>query len=367
MYKKHKIPYIKISFGISILAITAIVFEYISLFSYPIYAYTKSKQFKQDKFNNDKQIENKLKWYRIPKILWKYTLNQKTQNTHPKFPILIKKITAFELQQAVNNTVYRLGHSTVLLKLENNFYLTDPIFSQRASPVQWAGPKRFSQLPITIDELPNIKAVVISHNHYDHLDKNTILKLSKKVEHFFTPLGVGDILVAWGVDKNKITQLDWWEQKQFNNINFIAAPSQHFSGRGLFDKNKTLWASWIIKTQDSSIFFSGDTGYFEGFKKIGQKYGPFDLSLMETGAYNVNWPDVHMQPEESLHAHIDLNSKLLLPIHNSTFSLSTHSWNEPLIRITKLALNKNIAIVTPQIGKGINFKDTQINHEIWWN
>ncbi|MGY4818780.1 MBL fold metallo-hydrolase [Pseudomonas chlororaphis subsp. piscium] len=297
-------------------------------------------------------------------IFWRM-LFHKPRNTRPVGAIPVQPLTHEQLLAAPNQSVYRLGHSTVLLKLHDKFWITDPVFAERASPVQWAGPKRFHQPPISLAELPPIEAVILSHDHYDHLDHQTVLKLADKTRYFLTPLGVGDTLVKWGVPADKVRQLDWWEGTEVDGIRFIATPSQHFSGRGLFDGNSTLWASWVMIDGDSRIFFSGDTGYFDGFKRIGERYGPFDLTLMETGAYNVEWPGVHMQPEQTLQAHIDLKGRWLLPIHNGTFDLSMHAWYEPFDRILSLAWERSIAIATPQMGEPFNLAHPQRGHA-WW-
>lgn len=289
----------------------------------------------------------------------------KPADTVPSQPIPVHAITRQQLLGAPDRSLFRLGHSTVLLKLNNDFWLTDPVFSERASPVQWAGPQRFHQPPISIDELPAIKGVILSHDHYDHLDRAAVLKLAAKTEHFITPLGVGDILIGWGIPAAKVQQLSWWQSTYVAGLKLVATPAQHFSGRGLLNRNKTLWASWVIDSGDTRVFFSGDSGYFNGFKEIGQKYGPFDLTMVETGAYDPQWPDVHMQPEESLQAHIDLRGKVLLPIHNGTFDLSLHAWNEPFDRITALAAERRLPLATPEIGMPLAIHQPQATDH-WW-
>jgi L-ascorbate metabolism protein UlaG (beta-lactamase superfamily) len=297
------------------------------------------------------------------RIMWDFFFN-KPADTRPSGEIPVQTLTKQQLLAAPDNTVYRLGHSTVLLKLHGEFWITDPMFSDRASPVKWAGPQRFHRPPIMIDDLPPIKAVIISHDHYDHLDHDSIMKLAGKTEYFLTPLGVGDILVDWGVPPSKVKQLDWWQEIQIAGVRLVATPARHFSGRSLFNKNQTQWASWAILAADKRVFFSGDSGYFDGFKKIGDKYGPFDVTMLDTGAYNVNWPDVHMNPEESIQAHIDLKGKNLLPIHNGTFDLSMHSWHEPLDRIVALGNAHGIPVVTPLMGEPVSMHDT--GGRSWW-
>jgi L-ascorbate metabolism protein UlaG (beta-lactamase superfamily) len=289
----------------------------------------------------------------------------KPKDTVPTQAIPVYAITQQQLLDAPDRSLFRLGHSTVLLKLNGNFWLTDPVFSERASPVQWAGPQRFHQPPISIEELPPIKGVILSHDHYDHLDYAAIKKLAAKTEHFITPLGVGERLISWGVPAAKVEQLSWWQTTHVAGLKLVATPAQHFSGRGLGDRNKTLWASFVIEDRDVRLFFSGDSGYFNGFKEIGRKYGPFDLTMVETGAYDPQWPDVHMQPEESLQAHIDLRGKVLLPIHNGTFDLSLHAWHDPFDRITELAAERRLPIATPEIGRALDIS-APLAEQKWW-
>ena len=297
-------------------------------------------------------------------IFWRMIF-QKPASTRPAGMIPVKPLTREQLDKAADFSVYRLGHSTLLLKLRGRYWLTDPVYCERASPFQWVGPKRFHAPPISLDELPPLEAVILSHNHYDHLDQKTVLLLAAKTQQFLAPLGVGDLLVKWGVPASKVQQLDWWQGTQLAGVRFIATPSQHFSGRGLFDHNQTLWASWVMIIDEVRIFFSGDSGYFDGFKQIGEQFGPFDLTLMETGAYNVDWPHVHMQPEQSLQAHIDLNGRWLLPIHNGTFDLAFHAWSEPFARIVALAAQRNVLITTPQMGEAFNLL-TPHPGRAWW-
>ena len=297
-------------------------------------------------------------------IFWRM-LFQKPASTRPAGVIPVKALTCEQLAAAPDFSVYRLGHSTLLLKLNGKYWLTDPVYAQRASPLQWIGPKRFHAPPISLQELPPLEAVILSHNHYDHLDQKTVLQLAAKTQHFLAPLGVGDLLIKWGVQAGKVQQLDWWQDTHVAGIRFIATPSQHFSGRGLFDHNQTLWASWVLIIGEVRIFFSGDSGYFDGFKLIGEQFGPFDLTLMETGAYNVDWPHVHMQPEHSLQAHIDLNGRWLMPIHNGTFDLAFHAWSEPFDRIVALAEQRNVLITTPQMGEAFNLAQPH-KGRAWW-
>lgn len=285
--------------------------------------------------------------------MWDFFFN-KPADTRPSGQIPVRSVTGEQLLHAPDGTVYRLGHSTVLMKLNGAFWLTDPIFSRRASPLRFFGPARFHAPPISIDELPPIKGVIISHDHYDHLDHDSIMQLAGKVDCFLTPLGVGDMLIDWGVSAAKVRQLDWWQETEVAGVRLAATPAQHFSGRGLFDRNRTQWASWVILAPGQRVFFSGDSGYFDGFRKIGETYGPFDLTMLETGAYDVNWPGVHMQPEESIQAHIDLKGRRLLPIHNGTFDLSMHSWHDPFDRVVALGEVRHVPVLTPEMGEPVS-------------
>ena len=207
--------------------------------------------------------------------------------------------------------------------------------------------------------------MILSHDHYDHLDKAAILALDDKVDLFLAPLGVGDRLVDWGVPRAKVRQFDWWQGIGVDGVRFTFTPAQHFSGRGLRDGNRTLWGSWVIDDGDKRVFFSGDSGYFAGFAEIGRRFGPFDLTLMETGAYNVQWPYVHMQPEQTVQVHVDLRGGWLLPIHNGTFDLSMHPWHEPFERVLALGDARGIGIATPVMGERIDIAAPHAG-ERWW-
>lgn len=323
-----------------------------------------SSQYQNGKFRNQPHISNGSSngW----KILKRW-LFEKRIATEPSQPIPLQTISRAQLDALPSNqtSVFRLGHSSVLLKVAGDFWLLDPVFSKRASPLSFVGPKRFHPAPIKLDELPPIKGVLISHNHYDHLDKSTIKKLHSKVEHFVVPLAVGAELENWGVAADKITELDWWQHTTIGDVQLIATPSQHFSGRGLSDGNKTLWSSWVIKQNNESIFFSGDSGYFPGFKQIGERFGPFDLTIMETGAWDEMWPDVHMTPEQTLRAHLDLRGKRLMPVHNSTFDLAFHRWYDPMERISALANKHDVPLITPVIGQHVELQGANVS-SAWW-
>ncbi len=302
------------------------------------------------------------------KVMWDFFFN-KPSHTEPHAPLPLHRLTQAELNAAPDGSIYRLGHSTVLMRLEGGWWITDPVFAKRASPVQFAGPKRFHEPPISIAELPPLAGVILSHDHYDHLDRRAVQQLAAKTQVFLCTLGVGDRLVAWGVPRERVQQYDWWQGTQIGNLRFTATPAQHFSGRGLSDGNRTLWASWVIETVGDTahrrIFFSGDGGYFSGFAQIGKHFGAFDLTLMETGAYNEHWPYVHMHPEQTVQAHIDLGGRWLLPIHNGTFSLSMHAWWDPFERVVELGHQRGVLVTTPMMGERFDLNAPQ-SGERWW-
>lgn len=299
-----------------------------------------------------------------PKVFWDFFFN-KPADTEPPVPVPIRALSRATLEAAADRSLWRLGHSTILIKLRGGFWLTDPVFSERASPVQWAGPRRFHAPPIAIDELPPIRGVLLSHDHYDHLDEAAVRALAPKVQVFLTPLGVGDRLIDWGIPAARVRQFDWWQGTEIDGLRLTATPAQHFSGRGLSDRDRTLWASWVIEDADLRVFFSGDTGYFDGFAEIGRRFGPFALTLMETGAYSPHWPWVHMLPAQSVQAHRDLGGAWLLPIHNGTFSLAMHAWDDPFEQVLKSAAAQGVAVTTPMMGERLDLSAPQAG-ERWW-
>ncbi|WP_090873165.1 MBL fold metallo-hydrolase [Paraburkholderia diazotrophica] len=298
------------------------------------------------------------------RIMWNVLLN-KPDGTMPSGPLPVDPLTRADLDAAPDRSLFRLGHSTLLLKLRGQFWLTDPVFAERASPFRRMGPKRFHAPPIARDALPPLRGVILSHDHYDHLDRETVLALAETTGVFLTPLGVGDRLIEWGIDASKVRQFDWWQGVEIDGVQFTATPAQHFSGRSLFDGNSTLWASWVIVDGDLRVFFSGDIGYFDGFKTIGERLGPFDVTLLETGAYDAQWPYVHMQPDDTVQAHIDLRGRWLVPIHNGTFDLAMHRWQEPFERVVGLAAARGIALATPRMGERLHLASPH-RGERWW-
>lgn len=266
---------------------------------------------------------------------------------------------------ANENILVWFGHSSYFLQLDGQKFLIDPVFSSNASPVTFTT-KSFRGTNIyTPDDLPVIDCMFITHDHWDHLDYRTVVNLKQKIKKIITPLGVGSHLQHWGYKREAIIEKDWNEEENLGNgFGAYTIPARHFSGRG-FKRNKTLWTSFILTTPSSKIFIGGDSGYDTHFKEAGEKFGPFDLAILENGQYNENWKYIHMMPAEVVQAAIDLKAKLLLPVHWSKFSLSLHAWDEPMIRLIKEAKNKGIRVIHPLIGETLNLKSPASGRE-WW-
>ncbi len=289
-------------------------------------------------------------------------------NRRPKKGIPIEHVNKpLQLDQNSKPKLIWFGHSTFYLELDGKSLLIDPMFGYTPSPIPLVGMGRFNkELPIDIDDLPPIDIVVISHDHYDHLDHSSIKRLKGKVNQFIVPLGVGSHLVRWGINPAIIQELDWWDQAIYGDLQFVCTPSRHFSGRSLTDRNATLWSSWVIKGNQTNVFFCGDSGYGPHFKEIGEKFGPFDFTLMECGQYDRRWASIHMLPEETVQAHIDLKGMMMIPIHWGAFTLSFHDWTDPIERVSNSAQKQNVIISTPKIGEIIHLDSKDYPNTTWW-
>lgn len=261
-----------------------------------------------------------------------------------------------------------LGHSTVLIEIDGLRVLTDPVWAQRASPTQLAGPKRFQPVPLALKALPPLDAVVISHDHYDHLDHATVRELVKLQDMpFITSLGVGAHLQAWGVPPERIVELDWWEHWQHPaaDLRIHAAPSQHFSGRSLKDRNATLWSSLVIETPSHRVFFSGDTGLTGEYAAIRERFGRFDLVMLEVGAFHPSWGDIHLGQENALQAYRLLGGGAFLPVHWGTFSLALHDWDQPAETLLELGPKQGAQLLMPRLGEAVE-PDRGEAVSPWW-
>lgn len=260
-----------------------------------------------------------------------------------------------------------LGHSTVLIEIGGLRVLTDPVWGPRASPSRLAGPKRFQPVPVSLDEMPPVDVVIVSHDHYDHLDYPTIRELAKRNVPFVTSLGVGAHLEAWGVNPQLITELDWWESHRpaGGALAVTAAPSQHFSGRGLQDRNTTLWSSFVIRSQRHAVFFSGDTGLTSEYQLIRDRLGPFDLVMLEVGAFHPAWGDIHLGPQNALKALALLGGGAFLPVHWGTFSLAMHAWDQPAEELLRLGEKAGAQLVMPRLGEAVE-PEHAARAQAWW-
>ena len=289
----------------------------------------------------------------------------------PPGPMPIVKLTSadFANPPASGLRATWLGHSTVLVEIDGARILFDPVWARRASPSSLIGPKRFFAPPLALEDLPPLDAILASHDHYDHLDRGVIRALARSATQskarFIVPLGVGAHLEKWGVSPDRITELDWSESTTVANLTVTATPARHFSGRGLTDRNHTLWASWAVRGPGHRVFHSGDTGPFNGFTEIGNSHGPFDLTLIKIGAYDESWPDIHINPELAVSAHKELQGDVLLPIHWGTFNLAFHAWTEPAERIVKAAAANGTRLVMPRPGESIE-PSVSKPVELWW-
>jgi L-ascorbate metabolism protein UlaG (beta-lactamase superfamily) len=262
-------------------------------------------------------------------------------------------------------TIVWFGHSSYLIKYKGFNVLVDPVFSGHASPVSFMIRSFQGANTYQASDMPEIDMLIITHDHYDHLDYKSILALKHKIKHIYTPLGVGDHLEHWGIPAEKITEFDWWQSKIVNDtVKLTATPSRHFSGRSI-KRSETLWAAFVLELADKKIFIGGDSGYDETFKEIGKKFESFDLAILECGQYHVNWPNIHMFPEQTAQAAKDLNAKALLPVHWAKFALSLHAWNDPITRVLAAAKELNIPVTTPIIGEPI-ILPASLPNSPWW-
>jgi L-ascorbate metabolism protein UlaG (beta-lactamase superfamily) len=281
------------------------------------------------------------------------------QVREPTFEVPVLKLSADHLAQpaAPGLRAWWLGHASVLIEIDGLRILTDPVLSQRASPFQFIGPSRLHPPPLPLAEWKNIDAVVISHDHFDHLDMDTIRQLaamSNGGTPFYVGLGIGAHLQRWDVPLAQIHEMDWWEQLKLKGVAIHCTPARHYSGRKSMD-NSTLWSSWMLKGPSHSVYYSGDTGYAGHFKQIRERLGAPELALIKVGAYGDTWLDIHMNPEAAVQAHQDLGATTMLPVHWATFNLAYHAWAEPAQRTVAAAKTQGVQLVTPRVGEKFEF------------
>jgi len=285
------------------------------------------------------------------------------QVREPQFAIPVLPIlpNSLRLPPKPGLRVFWFGHASVLVEIDGVRIMTDPILSERASPFQFIGPKRFHAPPLALEQLSGIDAVVISHDHYDHLDMATVQQLARGGTRFYVGMGIGAHLQRWGVPAALVQEMAWWQHADVKGVRIHCTPARHYSGRRSMS-NTSLWASWMLKGGQHAVYFSGDTGYAGHFSEIRQRLGAPDLSLMKVGAYGDSWLGIHMDPESAVRAHQDLGARTMLPVHWATFNLAYHAWEEPIIRTLAAAAAKGADVVTPRVGEkvelGVPFVNT---------
>lgn len=328
--------------------------------------YSKSKFWNGKKFVNLENTKMEINFQTLPKLIYKQLYERKFREPTQKLPVVPFNKTAF-LAPSVTSKFIWYGHSAIKMRIQNKTILIDPMLGPNASPIAPFATKRFSSNTLQlIDDFQTIDAIFLSHDHYDHIDLASIQKLIPKTKHFYTALGLGRHLMHWGVEANKITELDWWQEETFDDIKITFTPSRHFSGRGLTDRAKSLWGGWAFKTETETVYFSGDGGYGNHFKEIGQKLGPIDIGFVECGQYNENWHQIHMYPEESVQVSKDANIKKIIPVHWGGFALALHSWKEPIERFVKETEIQQIEYFTPLLGEIFDTQSNLTPENHWW-
>lgn len=326
----------------------------------------KSPQYNGAEFVNPHGVTLSFTFPEYMKMFTKFFFGR---SRSPKIEIPVNKLSRedFENNSDSSLTFTWMGHSTVLLEIDGMKILTDPVWGKKASPSSLYGPTRFHEIPIALEELPHLDAVILSHDHYDHLDMKTVTRLAKSGTTFVTTLGVSAHLDAWNIDPSQIVELDWWDEHKLNDqFKLVCTPSQHFSGRGLFNgRNETLWSTWAIVGPKHRVFFCGDTGEIPEFLQIGEKFGPFDLALMKIGAYSDMWPDIHLTPEQSVRMFRQLDGRVFMPIHWCTFDLALHDWDEPIKRLVQVTRDEDVVLSTPYPGQRIEIAALPEQNQ-WW-
>jgi len=313
-------------------------------------------------FNEERQAEYEIGWQSVKD---QFGEGQRVPPSPP--PVVDIDPGRFERPPAQALTVNWLGHSSVMVEFDGYRLLIDPVFSERASPFSFIGPKRFHRPPIALDQVRAVDAVIVSHNHYDHFDEPTIRYLAAQGSAIFVPLGVGERLKSWDIPAAQIHSLEWWQERTIRDLKIVATPTRHYSGRGLFDYKETHWASWSMIGPGHRVFYSGDSGYSKLFRRVGEQLGPFDLTVIKVGSYGPDqaWLDIHMTPENAVRVHGEVNGARMLPVHWATFNLAYHDWDEPIRRTVAAAAATGAVLVTPRIGETVT-SDIATSFAPWW-
>jgi len=327
--------------------------------------YQQSPNWANNSFQNLVDVPVVMPFSKFPSIIYKQLSSKKKKAPDNPLPILPFDEKSF-LAPSKSAKFIWYGHSVLLLRLQGKTLLIDPMLGPDTTPIAPIPTKRFSQNTLAlIDGFPTIDVLLLTHDHYDHLDYASIQKLKSKTKQYYVALGVKRHLVSWGVSPDLITEFDWWDAQTLEDLHITFTPTQHFSGRGLTDRQKTLWGGWAFKTPTENIWFSGDGGYNQHFKAIGERLGPFDFAFMECGQYNEDWRPVHLFPDESVQAAIDAKVKKAMPVHWAGFALSyEHTWTEPAEEFVANAIEKEMAYSLPVLGQvfDISFE----GKKQWW-
>ena len=326
--------------------------------------YEQSENWKDGKFQNLEGTEMDMPLGKIPGLIYKQ-LTKKGQKPKANLPIVPFDEKDFIAPTNKAKFIW-YGHSVVLMRLNGKTILIDPMLGGDTTPIAPFNNKRFSENSLSlIDDFPEIDLILLTHDHYDHLDYDSIQKLKHKTKKYYVAIGLKRHLVRWGVEADLITEFDWWNDEIFENIQITFTPTRHFSGRGLTDRAKCLWGGWVFKTEKENIWFSGDGGYGDHFKNIGERFGPFDFAFMECGQYNDDWRPIHLFPDESIQAALDAQVKKAMPVHWAAFALSyQHTWTDPAEEFVKFSEEKGMDYLLPPIGKLFTYTDTF--KEKWW-
>lgn len=325
----------------------------------------QSPNWKKKSFENLEETKMEIKPWNIPSLMYQQLFKTKGRSPSSAIPIIAFDKESF-LEKSDTIKFIWFGHSVVLLNVEGKIILIDPMMGPNASPIAPFKTKRFSENTLEIlDDLPEIDVMLLTHDHYDHLDLASIKKLKLKVKSYWIALGSKRHFEEWGVSEKKIVEFDWWDTRKLNGINITFTPTRHFAGRGLKDRNKTLWGGWAIKSSTENIYFSGDGGYGKHFEEIGEKLGPFNFGFMECGQYNKLWHQIHMYPGESVQAAKDAQVNKIMPVHWAGFALSLHHWKTPVIDFIKHAQKESSEFIVPELGQIVSLNNS-ITQKAWW-
>jgi L-ascorbate metabolism protein UlaG (beta-lactamase superfamily) len=326
--------------------------------------YSESPQWDGKRFSNLEETGMDISPFQIPKLLYKQFFEKGGREPGAKLPILPFDREAFLAPSNKMKFIW-YGHSVLLLRILGKTILIDPMLGDNAAPISPFPIRRFSENTLDfIESFPEIDLLLLTHDHYDHLDLDSMQLLIPKVKEYYVALGCERHLKKWGIAKEKVTEFDWWNASNFSGIDITFTPTRHFSGRGLSDRAKSLWGGWSLKTDEENIYFSGDSGYGNHFKEVGTKLGPFDFAFMECGQYNKNWHQIHMFPEEAVQAGKDALVHCMMPVHWAGFPLAQHHWKDPIERFVKEAEKQNVAHIYPHLGEVVTY-ETHTN-SVWW-